>query len=154
MHLYRIFLWSEMPFMLQMGSSNQLMFVLLLVCPLHGSEDLCHQKSVTASAELNIYLIKIVALQKMVFFFLCTGIRISNHYENWKRTCAVVLLTLLHYQRRRYCLIEESKFKYRNRMGKGDYPQLKQKPNHQKTHTKVYPNLLGKELHWNFIFIW
>lgn len=58
-----------MPFMLQMGSSNQLMFVLLLVCPLHGSEDLCHQKSVTASAELNIYLIKIVALQKMVFFF-------------------------------------------------------------------------------------
>lgn len=151
MHLYRIFLWSEMPFMLQMGSSNQL-FVLLLVYPSHRN-DLCHQKSVTASAELNIYLLKIVALQKW-YFFLCTGIRISNHYENWKRTCAVVLPTLLHYQRRRYCLIKGSKFKYRNIMGKGDYPQLKQKPNHQKTHNEVYPNLLGKELHWYFIFIW
>lgn len=119
--MYRIFLWSEMSLMLQMGSSNQLIFVLLLVCPSHRG-DLYHQKTVTASAELNIYLIKIVALQKC-FLFLCTGIRIYNHYENWKRTCAIVLLTLLllHYQRRRhYCLIEESKFKYRNKMGEGD----------------------------------
>lgn len=47
--------------MLQMGSSNQLMFVLLLVCPSDRS-DLCHEKNGIASADFNTYLDKIVAL--------------------------------------------------------------------------------------------
>lgn len=53
--------------MLQMGSSNQLMFVLLLGSPSDRS-DLCHEKNGIASADFNTYLDKIVALQKGWFW--------------------------------------------------------------------------------------